>query len=98
MRSNRPAVAYFLTATLTVLVAFSYLHLVMDSPPWGSDWRDGQIALGMLVGALATVDAIVLLLRWQLPLPALAWISILAFAGVVLMLTCWMLLIVRTVT
>ena len=98
MRANRPAVAYFISATLTVLVAFSFLHLVMDSPPWGSDWRDGQIALGMLVGALATGDAIFLLLRRQLPLPALAWISILAFAGVVLMLTCWMLLIIRTVT
>jgi hypothetical protein len=92
------AMQYLLSAALTTLVAFSYLHLLMDSPPWGSEWRDGQIALGMLVGALATVDAVVLLLRRQLSLAAIAWISILAFAGVVLALTCWMLLIVRTVT
>jgi len=98
VHANRRAVAYFLTATLTVLVAFSFLHLVMDSPPWGSDWRDGQIALGMLVGALATGDAIFLLLRRQLSLPGIAWMSILAFSGVVLALTCWMLLIIRTVT
>ena len=89
---------YFISSTLTVLVAFSFLHLVMDSPPWGSDWRDGQIALGMLVGALATGDAIFLLLRRQLSLPGIAWISILAFSGIVLALTCWMLLIIRTVT
>jgi hypothetical protein len=96
--ANRSPVAHFLSATLTVLVAFSYLHLLSDSPPWGSDWRDGQIALGMLIGALATVDAVVLLLRRPMPPAALAWISILAFSGVVLAMTCWMLLIVRTVS
>ena len=94
----RPLIPYLLSAVLTALVAFSYLHLVTDSPPWGSDWRDGQIALGMLVGALATVDAVALLLRRQLSLPVLAWIWSLGFAGVVLVLTCWMLLIIRTVT
>ena len=83
---------------LTALVAFSYAHLVTDSPPWGSDWRDGQIALGMLLGAVAAADAVALLLRRQLSLPVLAWIWTLAFAGVVLALACWMLLIVRTVT
>ena len=60
--------------------------------------RLAQIALGLLIGALATVAAVALLLRRPMPLPALAWISLLAFAGVVLALTCWMLLIVRTVS
>ena len=89
---------YVLSLALTVLVAFSYVHLLKDDPPWGHDWRDGQIALGMMIGALATIDSIALLMRRQLSLPALTWISILAFAGVVLALTCWMLLIVRTVS
>jgi hypothetical protein len=100
--SQRPqpsnAAAYGAGALLTVLVIWAYVALVVDDPPWGRDWRDGHFAIGMLVGAVASAFAVVILLRRPLPVAGFAWIAVLAFSGTVLALACWLTLIIRTVS
>ena len=83
---------------LTLLVAASYLLLFVDQPPLGAEWHDTHFQVGMLLGAVAAVDAIALMQRQKLPPLALGWIAILAYAGLVLALSCWMQLGVRTVS
>ena len=91
------AAAFLAAAVLTVLAAASFVLLALDSPPWDREWRDGHFAIGMLIGAAATVDGVVLLLRRRLAAPVLAWVSVLAVAGLILMLACWLALVVRAV-
>jgi hypothetical protein len=83
---------------LTLLVAASYALLLSNRPPLGPEWHDTHFQVGMLLGAVAAVDAIALLQRQKLPPLALGWIAILAYAGLVLALSCWMQLGVRTIS
>jgi hypothetical protein len=92
------ALAFAAGACLTILVIWAYVALVADDPPWGSEWRDGHFAIGMLVGAVASGFSVTLLLRRPLPLAGFAWIAALAFCGTVLALACWMSRVVRTVS
>jgi hypothetical protein len=83
-------------AVQTLAVVASYVLLLANEPPFGSEWHDTHFQVGMLLGAVVAVDSIALLQRRRLSPPALAWISLLTFAGLVLSLSCWLQLGVRT--
>jgi drug/metabolite transporter (DMT)-like permease len=85
-------------AILTLLVGASFAFLATDNPPWCDEWRDSQFGVGMLIGAAAAVQAGTLLQRRRFHAAVATWIWLLAIAGLILTLACWLGLVVRAVS